>query len=203
MVWAMFEPVSASGTGKTLSLLISVWRATSSATMLQRLSPAREVVRDVGQGLAGFMNLTCGDDRVARGHDLADGGEVASPPGQGVAEELEDDAPQHPQQDAGPEAEPGPAAAGHRHDDAEEHTDPKAVHGPRHRCTPPAHAPGDALDLAQVGADDRQVLNREALVRQSVDRPLRLRVGREGGCRVYPESFGKTFSLSGSSDSNV
>ena len=32
MVWAMFEPVSASGTGKTLSLLISARRATSSAT---------------------------------------------------------------------------------------------------------------------------------------------------------------------------
>jgi hypothetical protein len=119
-----------------------------------------------------------GDHRVAARHDRRRRREVAGLRPQGVAPDAEQDAERGAHDDGHEEVHEPEPADDDPHDDRHHHAEPRAGRCARGRDAAVVEPPGDPLDHAEVLPHDRDLPDREVVVRQVVDGALGILVLR-------------------------
>src|SRR4051794_16473004 len=117
---------------------------------------------------------------VVVGAGFGGGGEVVRPVGGELADRADERADDRADDDA--EADQAPEAATvereqQREQQAPDEAEQRASSGAEQRGTAARQTSGDVLDIAEPGADDRDPLDRELVIREPVDRLLRVPVG--------------------------
>src|SRR6185437_15588437 len=122
----------------------------------------------------GLLGAALARDQVVAGRrEPAQRAEVALAAGGEVLHEPEDRAPQHAEADTRRhQGQPGVPGGEQAEQDTDQQSGPHAAERARGRGPPLGQPPGHPLHQLQVGPDDVELLDREPVVGEPVDRPL-------------------------------